>query len=1347
MEQIRRSSMRQPKIPNHFNDSVHDLNRKKDLSKNKVNKVTSKSVCKDNADKECLGQDENDCLDCLDKIDGHICGSYGKEKSQEKSKEVRDYGSVDGNGDISASQSCDPSNTTSTNDSVSTPTPNHTDKICDTTELKHNKQGSGSATNKNFASIVNILNEVNSNKLDFVMPDIDEDGINIVKFEDKLVKDGCRKWENTVCGYFVGTKMELIGDEGMHYVVENGPWIIHNKTIIVQQWDPDTQKGISTIASSLGKPIIMDAMTTKMCHQGAKKYGFARVLVEVNVVQGCQDSIIMQYYDEQKVFGHALLNCQKIPRGEAEIHLKNKEKTKTVDSDGFVGINKKRNSSTNAGGGVRVTEMRYRAIVKPAQIPVKKAVNDSRKDKENNKEDSINGTKAKTKEKKEDETCNKEVSDQNHTEENVYEDYSDIANFLTNNEALNKTWNVRGLSKKARHNEVKSFIKNEQLKVYAVLETHIKENNVSKICDKVFDKWEWVSNAKWSPSSCRIIIGWDRSQVKVMVLHSSDQVVFCLIEDISKTFSMLCTFVYARNDGKNRRELWKELETQSLFANGKPWCLMGDFNVTLKIDVHNEGMSCSSTDMIEFQECINKIEVEDLNKSGCHFTWTKSLQNPDTAVIKKLDRILGNGTFISRFPRVQACFLPFIVSDHSQAVMVLPNCIKKRNRAFRFSNYLTEKKEFLPLVKQSWCVNVEGHKMYILVQKLKRLKMVLKRMSWEKGNLTERVVALKEELKVIQIRSIENVHDAEIRKAAVNKLMEYNEAVNDELKLLYQMAKVEWLQEGDRNTAYFHQVIKEKRNTNDIKNKAELFTKQVNDYEANILYKEVTLQEVEDALKSIDDNKAPGPDGYTARFFKAAWEIVRSDVYDAIKEFFRKGKCWEKSMQQLFLWTVGFSICVNGKSFGYFKGGRGLRQGDPISSYLFTIVMEVLNLIIQSQIVQKGNFKYHSGCEELKITNLCFADDLFILCNGDCESVKVIKLALEEFGSTSGLVPNLGKSTMFYRYINEDLKNKILEIVSFAVGKLPVRYLGVLLVTISLKVKDCKCLVDKHLEGILIGFKPFEKWSDVLMIKYLWNVASKKDSLWVKWVSIYRLKGRSLWEIDIDNNASWGWKRLMEKINGIKEPTGPIDKLVSRRQIYSVGFENNAIVASMAQMGQNSLPDDWSKDKNMVNFSINRAWKDLSENFGKVDWCNVVWFSNMIPRHAFIVWLLMLGRLPTQDRISKWHPNKSMKCTLCSDEMYNHEHLFFKCQYADKIWREARIKCQMKGMSNEWKSIIDELIRLSKRNSRIFQSIRKDWKEVWDNIEEVVKMKLSILKVKRTGEVTSAYNLWGIVLS
>nr|GEU48066.1 ribonuclease H-like domain-containing protein [Tanacetum cinerariifolium] len=54
------------------------------------------------------------------------------------------------------------------------------------------------------------------------------------------------------------------------------------------------QKGISTIASSLGKPIIMDAMTTMMCHHGDERLGFVIVLVEVNAMQGYQDDVEMK---------------------------------------------------------------------------------------------------------------------------------------------------------------------------------------------------------------------------------------------------------------------------------------------------------------------------------------------------------------------------------------------------------------------------------------------------------------------------------------------------------------------------------------------------------------------------------------------------------------------------------------------------------------------------------------------------------------------------------------------------------------------------------------------------------------------------------------------------------------------------------------------------------------------------------------------------------------------------------------------------------------------------------------------------------------------------------------------
>ena len=197
---------------------------------------------------------------------------------------------------------------------------------------------------------------------------------------------------------------------------------------------------------------------------------------------------------------------------------------------------------------------------------------------------------------------------------------------------------------------------------------------------------------------------------------------------------------------------------------------MGDFNVTLKLDEHSDDMSSSSIDMQEFHECITNIEVEDINRMGFHFTWTKSLLNPKCATLKKLDRVMGNNKMIQDYIEAHACFLPYVVSDHSPAVLVIPKCFEKKKRSFRFSNYVADKKEFLPLVKEEWGKYVLGCKMFIMAKKMKSLKKGLKKLSWNNGNFFERVKDLKEKVKQMQARLDKDVHNNDLRIETVAAL-------------------------------------------------------------------------------------------------------------------------------------------------------------------------------------------------------------------------------------------------------------------------------------------------------------------------------------------------------------------------------------------------------------------------------------------------------------------------------------------------------------------------------------------------------------------------------------------------
>ena len=94
--------------------------------------------------------------------------------------------------------------------------------------------------------------------------------------------------------------------------------------------------------------------------------------------------------------------------------------------------------------------------------------------------------------------------------------------------------------------------------------------------------------------------------------------------------------------------------------------------------------------------------------------------------------------------------------------------------------------------------------------------------------------------------------------------------------------------------------------------------------------------------------------------------------------------------------TAHYTINMNGVLEGHFKGIKGLRQRDPISPYLFLLIMEAFSCILKTHI-QSSSFQFHPKCENLQVSHVCFVDDLFLLSAANVESVNVLKQTLEEF--------------------------------------------------------------------------------------------------------------------------------------------------------------------------------------------------------------------------------------------------------------------------------------------------------------------------------------------------------------
>lgn len=225
--------------------------------------------------------------------------------------------------------------------------------------------------------------------------------------------------------------------------------------------------------------------------------------------------------------------------------------------------------------------------------------------------------------------------------------------------------------------------------------------------------------------------------------------------------------------------------------------------------------------------------------------------------------------------------------------------------------------------------------------------------------------------------------------------------------------------------------------------------------------------------------------------------------------------------------STSFSVGFNGSLHGFFKGKRGLRQGDPLSPYLFVIAMNCLSLSL-NMAAQRGDFKYHSKCDRTGLTHLCFADDLLIFCDGSAESVNAILGVLRDFEARSGLGISIEKTSIYYAGLKPHQMDAITFATGLTAGVLPVRYLGVPLCTKKLSILHCAPLIQS------IKSK-FQGWSSrsLSFAGRLQLISTVISGIINFWSSAYILPKAGLAEIDA-LCSKFLWKGKLDGSGGAK---------------------------------------------------------------------------------------------------------------------------------------------------------------------------------------------------------------------
>ncbi|RVW41751.1 putative mitochondrial protein [Vitis vinifera] len=101
--------------------------------------------------------------------------------------------------------------------------------------------------------------------------------------------------------------------------------------------------------------------------------------------------------------------------------------------------------------------------------------------------------------------------------------------------------------------------------------------------------------------------------------------------------------------------------------------------------------------------------------------------------------------------------------------------------------------------------------------------------------------------------------------------------------------------------------------------------------------------------------------------------------------------------------SVSYAVLVNGSAKGWVKASRGLRQGDPLSPFLFTLVADVLSRMLLRAEERNMLEGFRVGRNRTRVSHLQFADDTIFFSNTREEDLQTLKSLLLAFGHISGL--------------------------------------------------------------------------------------------------------------------------------------------------------------------------------------------------------------------------------------------------------------------------------------------------------------------------------------------------------
>ncbi|XP_058776555.1 uncharacterized protein LOC131650866 [Vicia villosa] len=894
------------------------------------------------------------------------------------------------------------------------------------------------------------------------------------------------------------------------------------------------------------------------------------------------------------------------------------------------------------------------------------------------------------------------------------------------NEEVEETWTTVATSKREK-------------------ETRVKKEKAVLIRDKLGLYQHYVDNYNHHVNG-RIWITWDESKYKLQLVSSSDQYVHCGVYDKMGSFKFWLTGIYALNQLDKRKVLWKNMITLHQTIRG-PWFAMGDFNNVAGALDRIGGNMVVEYEYKDFQDMMSITSLSEMDSVGDFYTWNN--KHVTRVIYSRIDRVLRNIDWFQANTNTILKILPPSVSDH--ALLCVEDNMNKdiRSRRFKFYNYLTEIPGFEEVVKQSWSQPIQGEPMFVIWRKLQRLKPDLTKLSRSRSSINEELTKARTELTVAQESLVSNRMDAtaiEKVKMLTTKVIEWNEL---EESMMRQRTKIDWLRMQDGNNAYFYATLKIKSQHRSLNvlhqddgtvlnGKDEIHQevlkyyrsimgtkvptlkhvdidilrkgKQITRAQGDSLIARVTEEEIRIALKGIGDLKAPGIDGYGAKFFKSCWHFIKDDVVAAAQVFFEK--C---ILFRAFNGTVVTLIpkTEQAKTVKEYRPIAGCTTFYKILSKVLTnrlgkilpdIIHQSQATFIPGQVIHNHillAFELMKGYTRKGGTSRCMLQIDFQKAY-DMVDWNALECILCEIGMPRKFVSWIMcmLTTVSYRFNVNGEYTDLLQArrglrqgdpISPLLFVILMEYLNRTMVNMQRRKEfkhhsKCKRLAITHLsfadDALLWGHgagcdRCYLELNWLHSGSFIWTgkaeVSRKSLVAWKKtcspihqgglniinlevWNSVALLK--CLWNLCKKTDALWvKWVHTYYLKGNLVET---INCPNSCSWILKTIFNKRSLIPLIQQYWNNML----TKDR----FVMKEIYLRLIDDQNRVEWRNLMRNNYARPRALFTLWLSCHSRLPTMDRLSKLGMIQNLQCVLCVNAVESHDHLFFECCFTKNVW-------------------------------------------------------------------------------